>query len=299
MDVTIIVVNYNTKELTLNCIESVYKFTEGVSFELIVSDNGSVDGSVEAIRNQFPDVIVIENKANLGFGAANNRALKVAKGKYVLFLNSDAYLLNNAVKIFFDYWENSPEKDRIGALGCWLKDENGNYIHSGGPFPTYWGLLKFYLKLTIIHSAKSILKALHLERLYPKYKPQVETGDEVGHTFDIDYVTGADLFMLNDASAIYDGKYFMYYEESDMQFQLAKQGKIRRLVSGAEICHLEKKRKPGFPVAVFSDLHMQRSAYIYAKKNLKTKARLLKFLILLDWQIPAVKKMVRKYGVKL
>lgn len=299
MDVSVIVVNYNTRDFTLKCLESVVKYTKNVDYEILVSDNGSVDGSVEAIRRCFPDVIIIENKANLGFGAANNRALKVAKGKYVLFLNSDAYLLNNAVKIFFDYWENSPEKDRIGALGCWLKDENGNYIHSGGQFPTYMGLLKFYLRLTIIHLAKSILKVFHLESLYPKYKPQVETGDVVGQTFDIGYVTGADLFMLNDASAIYDENYFMYYEESDMQFQLAKQGKIRRLVCGAEICHLEKKRKPGFPVAFFSDIHMARSAYIYARKNLNTQAILLKLLIMFDWKIPAVKKLVETYGVKL
>ena len=107
MDVSIIIVNYNTKKLIKNCINSIYKHTKDVDFEIIVSDNGSVDGSVEMIKSEFPNVILIENNANLGFGAANNRGLKIAKGKYIFYLNSDTVLLNNAVKYFFDYWENA------------------------------------------------------------------------------------------------------------------------------------------------------------------------------------------------
>ena len=103
MDVSVIIVNYNTKELTRNCLKSVFEKTKGVNFEVIVSDNGSTDGSIEMIKSEFPEVILIENNANLGFGAANNRALKIARGKYVFYLNSDTLLLNNAVKIFFDY----------------------------------------------------------------------------------------------------------------------------------------------------------------------------------------------------
>lgn len=136
MDVSVIIVNFNTKELTRNCLKSVFEKTKGINFEVIVSDNGSTDGSIQMIKSEFPEVILIENNANLGFGAANNRALKIARGKYVFYLNSDTLLLNNAVKIFFDYWETSEDKEKLGALGCWLQDENGNTIHSGGKFPT-------------------------------------------------------------------------------------------------------------------------------------------------------------------
>lgn len=83
MDVSIIIVNYNTKDLTCNCLKSVFEQTEDIDFEVIVSDNGSTDGSVEMIKTEFPQVVLIENRVNLGFGAANNRGLKLAKGKYI------------------------------------------------------------------------------------------------------------------------------------------------------------------------------------------------------------------------
>ena len=86
LDVSIIIVNYNTKELTRNCLKSVFEQTKNISFEVIVSDNGSNDGSIEMIKSDFPQVVFIENNANLGFGVANNRGLKNCKGKiYFLF----------------------------------------------------------------------------------------------------------------------------------------------------------------------------------------------------------------------
>ncbi|MFC2281975.1 MAG: glycosyltransferase family 2 protein, partial [Treponema socranskii subsp. buccale] len=89
MNVSVIIVNYNTRELTKNCLLSIYEKTQGINFEVIVSDNGSKDGSQDMIRTEFPQVSLIENNANLGFGTANNRALAAAKGKYVFYLNSD------------------------------------------------------------------------------------------------------------------------------------------------------------------------------------------------------------------
>ena len=94
MDVSVIIVNYNTKVLTFNCLSSVFEMVKDIQFEVIVSDNGSTDGSIEMIKENFPQVILIENGENLGFGAANNRALKIAKGKYIFYLNSDTVLLN-------------------------------------------------------------------------------------------------------------------------------------------------------------------------------------------------------------
>ena len=86
LDVSVIIVNYNTKDLTYNCLKSVFEMTKNINFEVIVSDNGSTDGSIEMIKTDFPSVILIENNSNLGFGAANNKGLDVAKGKYIFYL---------------------------------------------------------------------------------------------------------------------------------------------------------------------------------------------------------------------
>ena len=121
MQVSVIIVNFNTRELLRNCLNSIYSQTKDISFEVIVSDNGSVDGSVEMLRSDFPQVILVDNKANLGFGTANNKGLDVAKGEFVFYLNSDTLLLNNAIKIFYDYWKQH-ESEQLGALGCNLVD---------------------------------------------------------------------------------------------------------------------------------------------------------------------------------
>ena len=130
MNVSIIIVNYNTKKLLSDCLKSIYEQTKDLEFEVIVSDNGSTDGSIEMLKSDFPQVILIENNANLGFGTANNRGLSVAKGKYIFYLNSDTILKNNAVKYFFDFWENSPEPEKIGGLGANLLNSAGETIHS-------------------------------------------------------------------------------------------------------------------------------------------------------------------------
>ncbi|MDR3048046.1 MAG: glycosyltransferase, partial [Bacteroidales bacterium] len=124
MQVSIIIVNFNTKNFLYNCLESIYKHTKDISFEIIVSDNGSTDGSIELVKSKFPAVILIANNKNLGFGAANNRGLEIAKGEFVFFLNSDTILLNNAVNIFYTYWQNYRNKNELGALGCNLIDRN-------------------------------------------------------------------------------------------------------------------------------------------------------------------------------
>lgn len=86
LDVSIIIVNYNTKDLTRNCLKAVFEQTKNISFEVIVSDNGSNDGSIEMIKSEFPQVILIENNENLGFGAANNCGGKNCKRK-IYFLS--------------------------------------------------------------------------------------------------------------------------------------------------------------------------------------------------------------------
>ena len=261
MDVTIIIVNYNTKELLKECLQSVYKETQGIAFEVIVSDNGSLDGSVEMIKQDFPQVILIENNANLGFGAANNRALAIAKGKYIFYLNSDTILLNNAVKIFFDVWEKSEDKNSLGALGCILQNENGQVIHSGAPFPTYKFILKILIKMGFYESClKQLIKRFH--------KPHVDT--YLSGKYD-GYVTGADLFLLNNDFAKYDERFFMYFEETDLQYNnFYKRNLTIMLLDEPKIIHLvggSSQEKNITKFAKQTNFYNWISAIKYLRKN--------------------------------
>lgn len=132
MDVSIIIVNYNTKRLTCQCIDSIIEKTEGVSFEIIVVDNNSTDGSQELLSHDNR-IVFIEAGENLGFGKANNLGFKKSTGKYLFFLNSDTILLNNALLYFFDFYESF--KGRIGGVGCLLENDKGLHIHSYADFP--------------------------------------------------------------------------------------------------------------------------------------------------------------------
>ena len=124
IQVSVIIVSYNTKELTINTIKSVIDKTENVDYEIIVVDNDSKDGSVEELKKTFQDKItIIEPKENLGFGRANNLGIKYAKGEYVFLLNPDTELINNAIKIFYDYMEQNKQ---VGICGGNLYDKNNN-----------------------------------------------------------------------------------------------------------------------------------------------------------------------------
>ena len=111
IDVSVIIVNYNTLELTKQCVESLKAKTKGIQYEIIIVDNASNDGSQEYFRND-ESIIYIYNKENLGFGRANNIGYRHSSGKYIFLLNSDTILENNAIKIFFDFMEQNP------GIGC-------------------------------------------------------------------------------------------------------------------------------------------------------------------------------------
>lgn len=248
MDVSIILVNYNTEQLTINCLDSIYKFTHDLDFEIIVVDNNSSDDSVARIKTEFKDVIVIESPENLGFGRANNLAAKAAKGKYLFFLNTDTLLLNNAVKIFFDYAELN---SNIGALGSYLLDEQGNFIHSYGQFITLKNFVYKYIPAF-------------------RFKEKFENSD---YKF-VDYITGADLFIpktVIDETGAFDPDYFMYCEEVDLQYRICKAGYDRIVINGPQIIHLEggsfDTSKQSITKREKRAVEIHRSRVIYSRKH--------------------------------
>lgn len=297
MDVSIIIVNYNTKELTYGCLKSVYEKTKDVDFEVIVSDNGSKDGSVELIKSKFPQVILVENNENLGFGRANNRGLDVARGKYVFYLNSDTILLNNAVKMFFDYFEEHDEKEKIGALGCNLQNSEGGIIHSSGEIKalkTKLGEL-FHCFLGISKDTVKFIFTRKLGTFTIDHSASFKTGE-------VPYITGADLFVKNDGSAKYDERYFMYNEEVDLQLNLHKNGLKSILIDGPEIIHLEggsTKKLPQKVVYLSSagNIQLFKSYIQFYKKNFYHQLGIfaIKLIVTLIWLNPLIFNKTKKY----
>ena len=299
MDVSIIIVNYNTCEITKNCLTSIYEKTKEINFEIIVSDNGSKDGSQDMIRTEFPEVSLIENNANLGFGTANNRALAVAKGKYVFYLNSDTILLNNAVKIFFDHWENAVDKDTIGALGANLLDTQGHIIHSYGDFPDIDSVMKDTIKALYGTSKLTLLNVLFRKQI-SSYNQNSSEKKILG---EVDSIIGADLFLKNDEHAYFDEHYFMYCEETDLQYRLARQGKKRLLIDGPKIIHLNgassKKEMPDtvriFSTFSFINYNLSR-IYFFRKHGVnRFKIFILKTALFFIWLNPLLFSKTKQY----
>ncbi|HEY6906731.1 MAG TPA: glycosyltransferase family 2 protein, partial [Ignavibacteriaceae bacterium] len=122
MDLSIIIVNYNVKEFLQNLIHSIRKAGTSLNYEIIIVDNSSSDGSVDFISEKFPDVTLISNKENLGFGKANNQALKIAKGHYILIINPDSIVSEDTLTKMISFFENNPS---VGLAGCKILNPDG------------------------------------------------------------------------------------------------------------------------------------------------------------------------------
>ena len=131
MNLSVIIVNWNTRDLLRECLKSVLKQTKGLDYEVLVVDNGSSDDSVRMIKKAFPWIKLMENRENLGFSKANNQAIRRARGEFILLLNSDTKIAENAFKKMVDFARANPQ---IGVLGPRLLNADGNSQASTAPF---------------------------------------------------------------------------------------------------------------------------------------------------------------------
>ena len=227
MDVSIIFVNYKTKDLTVNAIKSVIEKTEGIEYEILVIDNDSQDGSVEAIEQEFPFVKITKNETNKGFGAANNQGIEQSQGKYVFCLNTDTILYNNAVKILFDFMEKNQD---FGACGANLYHQDMSPAYSCADMHNTWNCSAIYWLLKLI---------------FKKYcSPR-----EINTLKYTDMVTGADLFMRKsvlDKIGLFDENIFMYSEDMDLCKRIKDNDYQIAIIPEAKIIHLEGRNKKNF-----------------------------------------------------
>ena len=223
MDLSIIIVSFNTKKLTKETIDSVVDKTKRISYDFIVIDNDSKDGSVEMLEKLSKNLPLklIKNKDNVGFGVANNQGMKIAKGKYILLLNSDTKVLDNTLGEMV-LWMS--ENKKVGISTCALLNKDETLQGTGGYFPTLGKVFSWMFFLENIPFLSKLIKPYHpMHSQSPFYKGE----DFFKKAHQRDWVTGA-FFLVRrqafDDTGYFDKDYFMYVEEVDYCFRAKEKG---------------------------------------------------------------------------
>jgi len=246
MDLSVVIVNWNTESLLRDCLRSVYDTVEGMTFEVIVVDNASSDGSVAMLKVEFPQVRRIENYENRGFAAANNQAFRVMTGRYALLLNSDTVLTGGAACELYAFMEEHPEA--VMACGQ-LLNADGSKQNSIAAFPTLLSLLVNVPLLEILFPAR-----------YPSKR------QEYPHPIEVDSGIGACLIVRKsaiDGVGGLDERYFFFFEETDWARTMREAGWKIYHVPTARIYHFQGK---SVGADVRSRIHFYRSRYLYFLK---------------------------------
>lgn len=251
MDLSVVIVNYQTFELTKNTINSIFKYEYPFEYEILVVDNASSDDSLARLKEYFKDnVTFIASKDNNGFAAGNNQALRIAKGKYVLLLNSDTIVWENALENIYGYMEKHVD---VGASGCRVILENGD--------------LDKACKRSFPNVKNSFFRLFHIPANSKDNDYNLDSlpDDEI---YEIDCLTGAFMFMRADAlkdAGLLDETFFMYGEDIDLCYRI-KQDNWKIFYFGeAKITHFKgassKKQKSKLIYEFY------RAMYIYYKKH--------------------------------
>ncbi len=227
IDVSIIIVSYNTVDFLRNCLQSVkHNISDKITYEVIVVDNASSDTSVEMVRKEFPDVKLIANKTNDGFSKANNLGVPFAKGRYVLFLNSDTIVNKNTLETMVEFMDNHLD---AGASTCFLRMSNGELddaSHRG--FPTPWNAICHFSGLSALFPHSMIFNGYHM------------AWKDLDKVHEIDTLAGAFMLVRREAGEQvkwWDEDYFFYGEDIDFCFELKQHGWKIYFVPTVEILH--------------------------------------------------------------
>lgn len=269
IDLTIIIVNWNVKPILEICLDSIFTQTKGISYEVIVVDNASTNGSREflkTIRKKYGNLKVILNKRNLGFARASNQALKMAKGTYILFLNPDTEILDNAL---FKSVEFMNKHKDVGILGVKLLDNNKKIQPSVRSFPTFASQALILLKLHHLLPRLPVLKRYFLYNFnYQKLQ-------------EVDQVMGAFLMtrkkIINEIGG-FDEKFFLWFEEVDFCKRVKE--KKWKIVYNPEISILHFGHQSFRQVIPFDKQKIyNKSVITYFKKHHPSKKIYLLYLL--------------------
>ncbi len=254
IDLSIIIVNYNVKEFVKNLLSSIEKAKSSHSIEVIIVDNNSTDGSSEILAKDYPQYLIIVNKENVGFGKANNQALEIAQGKFILLINPDTIVREDTFNKLIEFFNKNP---RAGMVGCKVLNPDGTLqLACRRSYPTPW---------------VSFCKAVGLSTLFPKsklfakynltYLPENEINE-------VDAISGAFMMFrreVYDKIGGFDPRFFMYGEDLDLCYRTQKAGFEVYYVPATEIIHYKgesTKRSSIDETRIFYD-----AMHLFVKKH--------------------------------
>ena len=218
LDLSIIIISWNTRYILCDCVASIYAQTRDIKFEVIVIDNASIDGSAEMVKRKFPQIVLVENSKNAGFAAANNQGINIARGRYVLLLNSDTVILNSALSKAVAFADAHPE---AAVVGCRVLNPDRTLQPTCFMFPSLLNML---------------LSTSYLYKLFPKsrfFGRERMTWWDRDDVREVDVVTGC--FMQ---VGLMDERFFIYGEETDWCYRFKQTGRKVMFAPVGKIIHL-------------------------------------------------------------
>ena len=257
MKLSIVIICWNDWKVLQDCLRSIFEGTHKIEYEVIVSDNGSTDGSVEGVRAQFPAARVIENRANLGFAKGNNLGIREARGEYILILNPDTIIHDGSLDRWIEFADRHP---KAGGFGCLVQYLDGRYQETGRPFPTVWRGLLAALYLRQLGRISNLFLADCYLGWYGDSEREVEVQAGCCVMF-----RGELLKKLGG----FDEQFFYQFEEVDLCLRVWQSGHPIRFTPDASITHLGGQSVRRFP-ARFA-VEICRNGYRYFHKHFGKK----------------------------
>lgn len=259
IDISIILITWKMKNLLEKLLDSIKEYSDGFSYEVIVVDNNSQDGTVEVIENRFPEIVLIKNKANLGVAPARNIGMKHAKGKYVLILDADMQLKENSIQKLFAFME---ENSDCGLVGAKLTYENGDIQYSCKRFPSVLSLLARRLeRISYVNNSKIL-------------KNHIMADWDHNSISEVDYVIGACQFIRKEVInkiGYYDDKIFYGPEDLDFCLRVWRAGWKVMYYPFTSIIHFEQRITKKALFSKISFKHLLGIIYVYRKYNFRLR----------------------------
>ena len=259
IDLSIIIISFNTAELLRACLQSIYNHVSGLNFEVIVVDNASNDDSVRIVREEFPEAVLIENEDNTGYARAINQGVEKAHGGFCAVMNSDTELTEDVISPAVEYIKTH---SHTGAVGCMLIFPDGRPQRSFFKFPTLCGRLAYFTGVNRLINAESVTSRMQI-RLKRK-KKEVKSRNDI----EVEVICGA-FFVVNRevlrSIGGFDPDYFLYHEEADAFYRLHKSRYRNVILSNLALVHHGRHGETPDNPAVY--YHRNRSLLLYFHKN--------------------------------